>query len=139
MENSLRALNALPHNKIIHVFGSTGGHRDVRKRFEFGQISASLADTIIITNDDVYDSDPAEIARNVEQGISESPTKKVSDVMTVLDRRSAIAKALSIAQANDIVIITGKGSEQFLVLPGDKRIPWDEPTIVKEELVKLNT
>lgn len=138
MEASLRAVMLLPHEKIIHVFGSTGGHRDVAKRFEFGKISAKLADTIIITNDDVYDSDPEEIAANIEQGINEVKdsvnSAKVSVVEKILDRKQAITRALQLAEENDIVLITGKGSEQFLVLPNNERIAWDERKVVKELL-----
>jgi UDP-N-acetylmuramoyl-L-alanyl-D-glutamate--2,6-diaminopimelate ligase len=137
LENALRALDRLPHGKVIHVFGSTGGHRDVGKRFDFGKISGQRADIIIITNDDVYDSDPELIARNIREGIDRAAPKKVQEVLTILDRRQAIRKALELAQPNDIIMITGKGSEQFLVLPGNKRIAWDEPTVVQEELQKL--
>ena len=56
----------------------------------------------------------------------------------ILDRREAIKKAISDAEPRDTVIITGKGSEQFLVLPGNKRIAWDDVSVVKEELEKLN-
>jgi UDP-N-acetylmuramoyl-L-alanyl-D-glutamate--2,6-diaminopimelate ligase len=132
MKNALIALQNVPHHRIIHVFGSTGGHRDVRKRFEFGKISAGLADIIIITNDDVYDSDPEEIANNVKEGIAEALPKKVSEVLTVLNRKEAIEKSVAIAKEGDIIIFTGKGSEQFLVLPGDQRIAWDEASVIRE-------
>lgn len=131
MESSLRAVQMLEHNKIIHVFGSTGGHRDVSKRFTFGEISAKFADTIIITNDDVYDSDPEEIADNIQTGISNAKTKKVGKVEKILDRKAAIKRAIEIAEPKDIVLITGKGSEQFLVLPNDERINWDDREVVK--------
>jgi UDP-N-acetylmuramoyl-L-alanyl-D-glutamate--2,6-diaminopimelate ligase len=118
------------------VFGSTGGHRDVAKRFEFGKISAATADYIIIANDDVYDSNPQEIAENVESGIKQCELWQ-GKYEKILDRRAAIRRALEIAQPKDIVIITGKGSEQFLVLPGNKRINWDEREVVREELNKI--
>ena len=137
MTNSLSTVANLAHNKIIHVFGSTGGHRDVQKQFDFGNISGQFADTIIITNDDVYDSDPELIARNVAEGVAQASPKKATTIETILDRRAAIHRVLQIAQPNDIIIITGKGSEQFLVLPGNKRIAWDEPSVVREELAKL--
>jgi UDP-N-acetylmuramoyl-L-alanyl-D-glutamate--2,6-diaminopimelate ligase len=133
---ALESVSLIPHNRLIHVFGSTGGHRDVAKRFEFGKISAGFADEIIITNDDVYDSDPQAIAKNIELGIRNYELRKPKYEI-ILDRREAIAKALSIAQQNDIVLITGKGSEQFLVLPENKRIDWDEVVVVREELQRL--
>jgi UDP-N-acetylmuramoyl-L-alanyl-D-glutamate--2,6-diaminopimelate ligase len=137
---ALMAANSLPHNKLIHVFGSTGGHRDVQKRFLFGKISAQISDTIIITNDDVYDSDPERIAEDIEEGIKkvESSKQKAVSIIRHLDRRYAIAEALKLAKENDIVLITGKGSEQFLVLPGNHRIEWDEVVVVKEELKKIS-
>ncbi len=135
---AVEAAALLPHNRLIHVFGSTGGHRDTSKRFEFGKISAAYADHIIITNDDIYDSDPKEIAANIEQGIKSNALRKPSYEI-ILDRRSAITKALSTAQKNDIVLITGKGSEQFLVLPGNKRVEWDEVSVVNHELLTPNT
>lgn len=125
-----------PHNRLIHVFGSTGGHRDASKRFEFGKTSAQYADYIIITNDDVYGSDPQKIAADIEAGIKQFALRK-PEYEIILDRRSAIAHALSLAQKNDIVLLTGKGSEQFLVLPGNKRIEWDETSVVKNQLAKL--
>lgn len=135
METALAALAALPHERLIHVFGSTGGHRDIQKRFEFGRISAERADEIFVTNDDVYDSDPEKIAADVVQGIIKAmPNKKYA---IVLDRKAAIAAALRAAQAGDIVVITGKGSEQFLVLPGNQRIPWDDRQVVREILREL--
>lgn len=136
MEQALRAAQMIPHKRLIHVFGATGGHRDVSKRFEFGAISAKFADTIIITNDDVYETPSTEIAADIMKGVeSLGEKKKASSVLTVLDRKEALAKALEIAEPKDLIIVTGKGSEQFLVLPGNKRIDWDERTII-EELLK---
>jgi UDP-N-acetylmuramoyl-L-alanyl-D-glutamate--2,6-diaminopimelate ligase len=136
---ALESVSLISHSRLIHVFGSTGGHRDVAKRFIFGQTSAEFADYIIVTNDDVYNSDPAEIAKNIAEGIGQAPRqgRQAVSVETILDRRAAIARALRLAQKDDVVLITGKGSEQFLVLPGNKRIEWDEVSVVKEELQKL--
>lgn len=137
MEQSLRACQLLEHNRLIHVFGSTGGHRDVAKRFEFGKISAQFADVIIITNDDVYDSDPEEIAKNVTEGINQASYKKSAESKIILVRRTAIQQAIKMANPGDLVLITGKGSEQFLVLPNNERIEWDDREVVKQELQKL--
>ncbi len=135
LEQSLRAALMVPHNKLIHVFGSTGGHRDVAKRFEFGKISSQFADKIIITNDDVYDSDPQEIADNVKEGITQAGSKaKASEVIIELDRKTAIQLAINSAEKNDLILITGKGSEQFLVLPNNQRISWDEREVVREAI-----
>lgn len=139
MEEGLAALQKLPHDRIIHVFGSTGGHRDIQKRFEFGKITATKSDVVIITNDDVYESNPDEIARDIKEGIEQilPEHRKTKVIEKVLDRRAAIKRALEIAQKDDIVVFTGKGSEQFLVLPGNKRIEWDERKIIEETLKQL--
>ena len=134
---ALKAVAEAPHKKIIHVFGSTGGHRDASKRFIFGQTSAKYTDYIIVTNDDVYDSDPEEIVKNIESGIKSQGLWK-GRYEIILDRRMAIRRALEIAGAGDIVLFTGKSSEQFLVLPGNRRIEWDEVSVVKEELRIMN-
>jgi UDP-N-acetylmuramoyl-L-alanyl-D-glutamate--2,6-diaminopimelate ligase len=133
---ALTTAKKLRHERLIHVFGSTGGSRDVAKRFEFGALSARHADVVIITNDDVYDSDPEVIARDVATGINQVPEteRSVQEVETVLDRRAAIARALAIARTGDLVLVAGKGSEKFLVLPGNERIPWDDVTVIKELL-----
>ncbi len=146
-EAAIKAASKIPHKKLIHVFGSTGGHRDVAKRSLFGKISAQFADKIIITNDDVYDSDPEKIASDIAEGVrqvahstgsgQESKKLKVKSVETILDRRLAIANALATAEKDDLVLITGKGSEQFLVLPGNKRIAWDDRVVVRECLKNL--
>ena len=66
--NVLPAVREQTLGKLIHVFGTTGGHRDISKRFTFCELSAKYADVSIITNDDVYDSDPQEIANNSLEG-----------------------------------------------------------------------
>ena len=139
MKNALESVAALPHKKIIHVFGSTGGHRDIIKRFEFGELSAQFADTIIITNDDVYDSDPEQIARDIRIGIDRvaSDRKHVSKVKTILDRRAGIKQGLLLAEPGDIVMISGKGSEQFLSLPGNKTIAWNDKQVITELLQEI--
>jgi UDP-N-acetylmuramoyl-L-alanyl-D-glutamate--2,6-diaminopimelate ligase len=131
MENSLQAVSGMPHKRVVHVFGSTGGHRDVGKRQEFGKISATYADKIIITNDDVYESDPIKIAEEIKNGIDAIASVKNIEVKTILDRGEAIKTAIAEAEEGDIILITGKGSENFLVLPGDKRIDWDEHKLVE--------
>ncbi len=135
-EEVLPSVRKSTKGRLIHVFGSTGGHRDISKRFKFGELSAKYSDTIIITNDDVYNSDPLEIANNIRAGISQVASKelKVTSIKIVLDRREAIKHALEIAETDDTILFTGKGSEQFLVLPGDKRIAWDEREVVRHEL-----
>lgn len=111
---------------IIHVFGATGGGRDRARRPAMGEIAARYADRIILTNDDPYDDDPRQLAMDVRAGI---PEEKLSQVAIELDRRKAIETAIREARAGDLVLITGKGSEQTMVLRGGKTIPWDDRKI----------
>lgn len=132
MRAALETVHALPHKRLIHVFGSTGGHRDIGKRFEFGDISSQYADIIIITNDDVYDSEPVKIAGDIKTGIERNDKrKKNQQILEILDRREAIKHACEMLEEGDILIFTGKGSEQFLVLPGNQRIEWDEKKVIE--------
>jgi len=118
------------HNKIISVFGSAGGGRDKWKRPELGQIASQYSDQIFITNEDPYDEDPLYIADEILAGCD----KTRADI--ILDRRQAIAKALNLAQAGDIVLVLGKGTEQTYV-EGNKKIYWDDRVVVREEIKKL--
>ena len=116
---------------MICVLGACGGGRDKWKRPILGKISSQFCDKIIITNEDPYDEDPREIIEQVASGTGGKAEK-------VLNRREAIRKALSRAEANDVVVITGKGCEPSICLADGKQIPWDDRKVVKEEFNKLS-
>ncbi len=117
-------------SKLICVLGSTGGGRDKWKRPVLGEIAAKYCDEIIVTNEDPYDEIPMEIIEKVSQGAGGKAEK-------ILDRREAIRKALELAKLNDVVIITGKGSEPWMCVQGGKKISWDDRQIVREEYEKI--
>jgi len=119
------------NSRMICVLGSCGGGRDKWKRPELGKIAAKFCDEIIVTNEDPYDEDPIKIIEQVFRGTSGKAKK-------ILDRRVAIKEALSIAQPEDVVVITGKGSEPWMCVAGGKKISWDDRKIVKEELENLS-
>ncbi len=120
----------IPHDRIIHVFGGTGGGRDKAKRTEMGRIAATNAASVIITTDDPYEEDPMEIAVMIKEVIPEKIAK------IIIDRREAIHTALAEARENDVVFITGKGCEQRMAVKGGT-IPWDDRTVVREEWIKV--
>ncbi len=122
--------------KLIAVLGSCGGGRDRNKRPVLGKLAASYADIAIVTNEDPYDEDPQVIMKAVAEGAEIGGKKKNENLFIISDRQQAIAYALSLAQSQDIVVITGKGSEQWLVT-GQGKIPWDDRIIVKQEIKKL--
>lgn len=119
------------NGRVIAVFGSAGGGRDMWKRPELGKIAARYADDIIITNEDPYDEDPMEICSAIAKGVTEANFKGILDI--VPDRRAAIHKAVNMARWNDIVIFLGKGTEQTMVIAGES-MPWNEEGVVIEKI-----
>ncbi len=130
-------ISVLPHKKVIHVLGSAGGGRDISRRPKLGQLSGQKADFVIITNEDPYDDDPQVIINQVAEGAIDARKVLGKNLFKILDRRQAINKALSLAEEGDVVLITGKGSEQAICMAGGKKIPWDDRKVVREELEKL--
>lgn len=121
--------NDFSPKKMTCVLGACGGGRDKWKRSVLGEIAAKFCDEVIITNEDPYDEDPMEIIRQVDIGAD-------GKGKIILDRREAIRKSLEISGPGDAVIITGKGSEPWIIAKG-KKIPWDDREIVREEFKKI--
>ena len=130
-------VDKLKHQKVIHVLGSTGGGRDVARRPILGKIAGENADIVIITNEDPYDDDPEIIIDQVVIGAEKGGKILDQNLFKILDRREAIKKALYLAEQGDIVLITGKGSEQAICIENGKKIKWDDREVVREELKKL--
>jgi UDP-N-acetylmuramoyl-L-alanyl-D-glutamate--2,6-diaminopimelate ligase len=120
-------------NKKICVLGSCGGGRDKWKRAQLGEIAAKFCDQIILTNEDPYDENPEKIINQIEEGIS----RENKEAIKILDRRDAIGEALKIAKKEDVVIITGKGSEPWMCMKNGKKVSWDDRKVVREEFKKL--
>ncbi len=131
------AIKLIPHNKIIHVLGSAGGGRDKARRPILGGLAGKNADYAIIANEDPYDEDPLVIMEEVSLGAEKEGKIENKDLFKIFDRREAIKKALSLAEAGDIVLITGKGSEQAICMAKGEKLPWDDRRVVREELLKL--
>lgn len=123
--------------RLICVLGSVGGGRDKWKRPEMGKIAAKYCDRIILTNEDPYDEDPNDIIIAVEGGVIYGKSLPTMEYKKILDRREAIFAALKMASAGDIVIITGKGAEPWLMGPNGEKTPWDEREVVREELKNI--
>ncbi len=122
--------------KLISVLGSCGGGRDQAKRPILGKLAGESTDYVIVTNEDPYDEDPLKIIKAVAEGALASGKKENENLFIIPDRRQAIAYALSLARQQDVVIITGKGCEQWLVTKQGK-ISWDDRQVVREELNKI--
>jgi UDP-N-acetylmuramoyl-L-alanyl-D-glutamate--2,6-diaminopimelate ligase len=119
--------------KVIVLLGAEGGGRDKTKRPLMGEISAKLADYVVVSNVDPYDDDPKEILEDIATVSEKFGKKRNENLFVIEDRREGIRKAISLAKENDVVIITGKGAEQSMII-GGKKIPWDDRNVVREEL-----
>ena len=122
--------------KVITLLGAEGGGRDSAKRPEMGAICAKGSDIMILSNVDPYDDDPEIILEDIAEGALGAGAEKNKNMFIVPDRREGIRKALELAGAGDLVLITGKGAEQSMEI-GGKSIAWDDRKIVREELKKL--
>lgn len=113
------------------VFGSAGGGRDMWKRPRLGEIATKYCDRIVLTNEDPYDEDPLEIISQIKKGIEHSEFD-IKNVHTILDRQEAISYAIGHAKKGDIVLCTGKGSEESIHLLHGKIQKWDEREAIEK-------
>jgi UDP-N-acetylmuramoyl-L-alanyl-D-glutamate--2,6-diaminopimelate ligase len=128
--DSLTALyEAYPGRKIC-VLGNTGGGRDTWKRPEMGRIADEACAHVILTDEDPYDEKPEDIVSAMAKGMKRAPR-------IIMDRREAIREALILAQENDAVLITGKGTDPYIMRAKGAKEPWSDASVAREELKKL--
>lgn len=128
---SLEALyKAFPQKRKVCVLGNTGGGRDKWKRPHMAKIAEQYCDEIILTNEDPYDEDPMQIIKEMEEVLT-----KPSSV--ILNRREAIKSALKKATPNSVVLITGKGTDPYIMEADGKKTPWSDFNVASEELLAL--
>ncbi len=128
VENVLKTARKIAKKKIIAVFGC-GGDRDRTKRPIMGRLAAELADVVIATSDNPRSEDPEFILNEVETGVKEKIGNKQHE--KIVDRRQAIFRAVALAQTDDIVVILGKGHENYQILK-DKTIHFDDKEVARE-------
>ncbi len=124
---------SISKRKLICVLGNTGGGRDTWKRPVMGKIADEYCDEIILTNEDPYDEEPEKILRDMTSDMKKEPR-------IIMDRREAIAQALRHALAcnkNTIVLITGKGTDPYIMGANGKKIPWSDEEVAREELQNI--
>jgi UDP-N-acetylmuramoyl-L-alanyl-D-glutamate--2,6-diaminopimelate ligase len=128
--DSLEALySAYPMRKIC-VLGNTGGGRDTWKRSLMGKIADTHCTDVVLTNEDPYDENPRAIVEAMTKEMSRPPK-------IIMDRREAIRHALSVARSGDAVLISGKGTDPYIMEARGKKTPWDDAAVVREELLLL--
>ncbi|MGH9966848.1 MAG: UDP-N-acetylmuramoyl-L-alanyl-D-glutamate--2,6-diaminopimelate ligase [Pyrinomonadaceae bacterium] len=128
--NVLRTAQDVTNGRIITVFGC-GGDRDRSKRAPMGEAAGSLSDVVILTSDNPRTEDPQRILSDAEQGIQKTgkPYKKIAD------RREAIYEAVSQARTNDLVLIAGKGHEDYQII-GREVFHFDDKEVAREALAR---
>ena len=138
MKHLYETLKLFKFNRIIHILGSTGGGRDRNRRPILGRIAAENADIVTVTNEDPYDDDPIQIIDEVADGAIKAGKILNQNLFKVLDRREAIKHALiTLAKKDDLVLVTGKGSEQYMCVANGRKIPWDDRQMIRERLKKI--
>jgi len=130
LRNILITAREMTDGKVIVVFGA-GGDRDNSKRPLMGKAASELADIVIITSDNPRTEEPLKIIAMIEQGMhSDSNYKKIPD------RREAIFEAIRSAEKGDVVLIAGKGHEDYQIL-GDETIHFDDVEIATEAIERI--
>ena len=130
--NVLQAIREVvgTRGSIITVVGA-GGNRDKGKRPIMAKEAALRSDRLILTSDNPRDEEPADIIRDMEEGLDIEGRKKT---LSIADRREAIRTAAAIAQPGDVILIAGKGHEDYQEIKGVKH-HFDDREVVKEFLL----
>lgn len=127
---SLEALySTFPKKRKICVLGNCGGGRDKWKRKEMALIAEKYCDEIILTDEDPYDDDQREIIEDM--------AKWINGPEIIIDRQKAIARGIQIAQKGDIVLITGKGTDPYIMRANGQKEPWSDAVVAAEEIAKI--
>ena len=132
LRNLLETARPMATRRLITVFGA-GGDRDRTKRPLMGMVAARLSDVVIITSDNPRGEDPQRIIEEVKRGADPETRQSNADVLTVLDRREAITRAVERAASGDVVLIAGKGHEKYQEVAG-RTVAFDDVAVAREAL-----
>jgi len=125
----------LAQGRLITVFGC-GGDRDRTKRPLMGAVACRLSDLVVLTSDNPRSEDPARIIEEVQRGITPDIRRDSAQrMLTIVDRREAIAKAVELAKPGDLVLVAGKGHEKYQVI-GHRTLPFDDVAVAREALAR---
>jgi len=116
----------------VAVLGNTGGGRDTWKRPEMGAIAEDMCDHIILTNEDPYDEDPQAILDQMRAGMSAD-----APVEIIMDRRTAIKTAIDQCPVGGYVLVSGKGTDPYIMGPNNTRLEWSDAKVVQDLLAQM--
>lgn len=128
LESLLSTLKEYEPNRLVCLFGC-GGNRSKLRRYEMGEVSGNLADLTIITSDNPRFEEPQDIIEDIKTGIGRTEGRYVE----ICDRKEAIAYAIDHGEPGDIIVLAGKGHEDYQEIKGVK-YPMDERDIIKDIL-----
>jgi len=134
--DSLEAIYAAYEGEsIVGILGACGGGRDRWKRPDFGRIAEEACKYVVLTNEDPYDEDPMQIITDMEEGMDKSTEGE--SYIKILDRREAFEHAFAYAKPGDVILITGKGTDPFIMGPNGSRERWSDLEVAQETLEKI--
>lgn len=128
LESLLSTLKEYHPKRLVCLFGC-GGNRSKLRRYEMGEVSGRLADLTIITSDNPRNEEPQAIIDDIKVGIGKTQGKYVE----ILDRKEAIAYAIHHGEEGDVIVLAGKGHEDYQEIKG-KKYPMDERVLIQEIL-----
>ena len=131
LESLLTTLTEYNPKRLVCLFGC-GGNRSKDRRFEMGEVSGKLADLTIITSDNPRFEEPQDIINDIKTGIAKTDGKYVE----ICDRKEAIKYAIEHGEPGDVIVLAGKGHEDYQEICGVKH-PMDERVLIKEVLEEL--
>lgn len=118
-------------SRKIGVLGNCGGGRDKWKRKEMAEIADRYCESIVLTDEDPYDDEPKSIVEDMARYFKDKRPE------IIMDRRQAIARAYKLARSGDVVIISGKGTDPYIMRKNGQKEKWSDAEVAKEELMKL--
>jgi UDP-N-acetylmuramoyl-L-alanyl-D-glutamate--2,6-diaminopimelate ligase len=132
LRNLLETARPMASRRLLTVFGA-GGERDRTKRPLMGMVAARLSDVVVVTSDNPRSEDPARIIEEVKLGADAEMRQSNAKVLSVIDRHDAITRAVSMAQAGDVVVVAGKGHEKYQEI-GGRLLPFDDVEVARAAL-----
>jgi UDP-N-acetylmuramoyl-L-alanyl-D-glutamate--2,6-diaminopimelate ligase len=135
LRNLLEMARPLAEGRLLTVFGC-GGDRDRTKRPLMGAVAGRLSDVVILTSDNPRGEDPERILEEVRRGTATDSRRDLApQILTIVDRGAAIAKAIDMARAGDMVLLAGKGHEKYQIV-GGQMLPFDDVAVAQEALTR---
>ena len=131
LENILESVKKFAKGRVVAVFGC-GGDRDKTKRPKMGRVAGRIADFCIVTSDNPRSEEPDAIIRDILEGMNDA----IAEYVVIENRRDAIEYAIKHARKDDVVVLAGKGHEDYQILKNET-IHFDEREVIRDILSNM--